>query len=165
MYSGFETSSELETDLYDLTGEDKTALRDDPVKLTVGDSVDVGLQIRAFGADVGEFEEILTIVADRPDESSDNPLSGFPLAAFRGAVLGRFDSANGTPPERNCYETKQTAPVRRVARGHGRGDARTGVSTDVNADRTVTIGIADDSSALLLLDPTLNGSTNDALSS
>lgn len=68
VYSTYETDSALEIELYAVSDADRAALRDDPAKLDVGDSVDVGFRIRTFGADVGTFEETLTIVAKRVDE-------------------------------------------------------------------------------------------------
>lgn len=68
VYSEHETDSELEIELYDVTDDSETALRDDPPTLDVGDSVDVGFRIRTHGASVGEFEETLTIVANQPDQ-------------------------------------------------------------------------------------------------
>ncbi|WP_444682113.1 hypothetical protein [Halorubrum sp. FL23] len=68
VYSEHETDSELEIELYDVTGDSEIALRDDPPTLDVGDSVDVGFRIRTHGASVGEFEETMTIVADQPDD-------------------------------------------------------------------------------------------------
>lgn len=68
VYSQFETDSQLEIELYDVTDDDKTALRSEPAELDTGDSVDVGFRIRTFGADTDTFEETLTIVADQPDE-------------------------------------------------------------------------------------------------
>ncbi|MFC6756381.1 MULTISPECIES: hypothetical protein [Haloarcula] len=63
-YSEHETDSELEIELYDVTDPDKTALGDDPVTLDVGEHVDVGFRIRTFDADIGTFDETLTIVAE-----------------------------------------------------------------------------------------------------
>jgi hypothetical protein len=68
VYSQFETDTELEIELYDVTDPDRTALRDDPVELAVGDHVDVGFRIRTFGATTDKFSETLTIVADQPDD-------------------------------------------------------------------------------------------------
>lgn len=67
VYSQFETDSELEVEIYDVTDPDETALRDDPVELSTGAHVDVGFRIRTFGAETGRFNETLTIVADQPD--------------------------------------------------------------------------------------------------
>jgi len=64
VYSKHETDSELEIELYDVADPDETALRDDSPKLGVGDSIDVGFRIRTFGADIGTFDETLTIMAD-----------------------------------------------------------------------------------------------------
>jgi len=68
VYSEHETDSELEIELYDVSDDDKTALRDDPPILGIGESVDVGFRIRTFSADVGTFDETLTIIADQPDD-------------------------------------------------------------------------------------------------
>jgi hypothetical protein len=68
VYSEFPTDSEIDVSLYDVTSSDKTALRNDPTMLDVGESVDVGFRIRTSGADTGEFEETMTIVADQPAE-------------------------------------------------------------------------------------------------
>jgi len=67
VYSQFDTDSELDIELYDVTDPDRTALRNDPVKLAAGEHVDVGFRIRTFGAAVDDFEETLTIVADQPE--------------------------------------------------------------------------------------------------
>jgi len=64
VYSRHQTNSEIEIELYDVTEADKTALRDNPVTLDVGESVAVGFRIRTAGADIGEFNETLTIVAE-----------------------------------------------------------------------------------------------------
>lgn len=67
VYSELKTPSELEIEIYDVTDPDRTALRDDPAELSVGDSVDVGFRIRTFGADAVEHKETLTIVAEDPN--------------------------------------------------------------------------------------------------
>jgi len=64
VYSDHETDSELEVELYDVADPDKTALRDDPAVLDEGGSVDTGFRVRTFDADVGTFDETLTIVAE-----------------------------------------------------------------------------------------------------
>jgi len=64
VYSDHETDSELEVELYDVADPDKTALRDDPAVLDEGGSVDTGVRVRTFDADVGTFDETLTIVAE-----------------------------------------------------------------------------------------------------
>lgn len=68
VYSIHQTGSELEIELFDVDDSQQTALRNDPEELAVGGYVDVGFRIRTFGAEVGDFEETLTIVADHPDE-------------------------------------------------------------------------------------------------
>lgn len=68
VYSEDATPSDIDVELYDVTDSDDTALRDEPTELDVGKYVDVGFRIRTFDADVGEFEETLTIVAEDPDE-------------------------------------------------------------------------------------------------
>jgi hypothetical protein len=47
---------------------DGGVLRDDPPILDVGESLDVGLYIDTHRSSIGEFEEMLTIVADQSDE-------------------------------------------------------------------------------------------------
>jgi hypothetical protein len=64
VYSEHQTDSELDIELYDVTDAERTALRDDPPELTVGESVDVGFRIRTTDAEVGSFNETLTIVAE-----------------------------------------------------------------------------------------------------
>ncbi len=64
VYSDHETDSELEVELYDVADPDETALRDDPVLLDEGGFVDTGFRVRTFDADVGTFDETLTIVAE-----------------------------------------------------------------------------------------------------
>lgn len=66
-YSQFDTETELEIELYDVTDSDRTALRDDPAELAAGEYVDVGFRIRTFSVSVGGFNETLTIVADQPE--------------------------------------------------------------------------------------------------
>lgn len=68
VYSRHETDSDLDVELYDVTDATKTALRDSPVVIDVGEHVDVGFRIRTFDADVGTFDETLTIVAADPNE-------------------------------------------------------------------------------------------------
>lgn len=67
VYSEHETDSELEIELFDVDDPDRTTLRDDPVSLAVGESVDVGFRIRTDGAHTELFEETLTIVAVATD--------------------------------------------------------------------------------------------------
>ena len=66
IYSKHQTDNELEIELYDVTDSSKTALRDDPVTLNIGEHVDVGFRIRTFDADVKTFDETLTIVGEAP---------------------------------------------------------------------------------------------------
>lgn len=47
---------------------DGGVLKDDPPTLNVGDSIDVGLYIDTHGSKTGEFDETLTIVAEKPGE-------------------------------------------------------------------------------------------------
>ena len=68
VYSRFQSENDLEMELYDVTDPDRTALRDDPPELGVGDSIDVGFRIRTFGADIDTFDETLTIVAESTDD-------------------------------------------------------------------------------------------------
>jgi len=68
VYSVHRTDTEIEIELFDVTDSDRTALRDDPVQLGAGEFVDVGFRIRTFDADVGEFDETLTVVADQPGD-------------------------------------------------------------------------------------------------
>lgn len=68
VHSEFPAESQIGVELYDVTDPDKTALRDEPAELDVGDSVDVGFRIRTFGADVDTFEETLTIVAEATED-------------------------------------------------------------------------------------------------
>ncbi|MDB2223857.1 hypothetical protein PN416_04595 [Halorubrum ezzemoulense] len=68
VYSTYRTSSELEIEMFDVEDPDKTALRHDPEELSVGDYMDVGFRIRTHDADVGRFDETLTIVAEKPGE-------------------------------------------------------------------------------------------------
>lgn len=63
VYSEHPTSSEIEIELYDVTDPDRTALRDEPATLAVGEHVDVGFRIRTNDAGVGTFDETLRIVA------------------------------------------------------------------------------------------------------
>jgi hypothetical protein len=64
VYSEHVSGSNLEVELYDVSDPNKTALRDDPAVLGVGDHVDTGFRIRTFGSAIGEFDEMLTIVAE-----------------------------------------------------------------------------------------------------
>jgi len=68
VYSEHQTDSELEIELYDVTDSDRTALSADPATLGVGEHVDVGFRIRTFDADLGTFDETLTIVAEATDD-------------------------------------------------------------------------------------------------
>lgn len=68
VYSTHEVDHGIEVELFDATDPDRTALRQAPAELTVGDHVDIGVRIRTLDADVGEFQETLTLVADQPDE-------------------------------------------------------------------------------------------------
>lgn len=47
---------------------DDGVLKDDPPILNVGDSIDVGLYIDTHGSSIDEFDETLTIVAQKPGE-------------------------------------------------------------------------------------------------
>jgi hypothetical protein len=58
-----ETESTVDIEMYDVADPDKTALREDPVTLTPGGSVNVGLRISTHGAVSGKFDEELTVVA------------------------------------------------------------------------------------------------------
>jgi len=62
-----ETDSELEIELYDVSDDDETALRDDPPELGVGDAVEVGYRVRTFDVEVGTFDETLTIIAEKTE--------------------------------------------------------------------------------------------------
>lgn len=67
VYSEHETDSELEIELYDVTDDNETALRNDPPKLGVGDDVEVGFRVRTFGVEADTFDETLTIVAEKTE--------------------------------------------------------------------------------------------------
>lgn len=64
VHSEHETTSELDIEIFDVDDTDKTALRDDPVELSPGDSVDVGFRIETFDVEPDTYEETLTIVAE-----------------------------------------------------------------------------------------------------
>lgn len=65
VYSEFDSDSELNIELFDVTDPDKTALRDDPVTLTpLEDTVDLGFRIETFDVESDRYDETLTIVAD-----------------------------------------------------------------------------------------------------
>lgn len=64
VYSRFETNSQLEVELYDVTDPSDTALRSDPAELGVGESLDVGVRVRTFDAVPNTYDETLTIVAE-----------------------------------------------------------------------------------------------------
>ena len=68
VHSVHKTDSPLEIELFDVTDSDWTALRDDPVELTVGAEVYIGVRLRTHGGSTGDFDETLTIIADQPDE-------------------------------------------------------------------------------------------------
>ena len=68
VYSTHQTDSELEIEIYDVTDDDETALRESPVTLDIGEHVDTGFRIRTFDAAIGSFNETLRVVA----EASDN---------------------------------------------------------------------------------------------
>jgi hypothetical protein len=71
VYSQFSTDSALEIELFDVTSSDRTAFRDAPPELAVGEHVDVGFRIRTFDAEINEFDETLTIVAERVGGNQD----------------------------------------------------------------------------------------------
>jgi hypothetical protein len=50
---------------------DSGVLRDDPPTLAVGEGIDVGLYVDTHGSALGEFDESLTIVAERVDGNRD----------------------------------------------------------------------------------------------
>lgn len=63
-YSEFETETNIDVSLFDVTDPDRIALRDQPAELSPGEAVDVGFRIETFGADLGAFDETLTIVGE-----------------------------------------------------------------------------------------------------
>ncbi|WP_436903003.1 hypothetical protein [Halovenus halobia] len=65
VWSLHETESEIGIELYDVTDPQRTALRDRPASLGVGERLDVGFRIRTFDAEISSFDETLTIVAER----------------------------------------------------------------------------------------------------
>lgn len=50
---------------------DDGVLRDDPPVLDVGEGIDVGLYVNTHGSSLGEFDETLTIVAERVGRNQD----------------------------------------------------------------------------------------------
>ena len=68
VYTVHESDTGLGIELFDVADPDWTALRDDPVELSVGGEVIVGVRIRTHGAGTGDFDETLTIVAEQPDD-------------------------------------------------------------------------------------------------
>lgn len=72
VYSQFNTNSELEVELYDVSDSDRTALRDEPAELGVGEYVDVGFRIRTFDADTGTFDETLEIIGVAADDGQSD---------------------------------------------------------------------------------------------
>lgn len=67
VYSIHRTDSEIDIELFDVDDPEKVTLREDPAELSVGDYVDIGFRIRTHDAEIGDFDETLTIVANRPD--------------------------------------------------------------------------------------------------
>lgn len=65
VYSEFESSAELDIELYDVDDRKKTALQNDPPELSVGDEIVVGFRIQITDAATGEFGGELTIIADQ----------------------------------------------------------------------------------------------------
>jgi hypothetical protein len=57
------TESAVDIELYNVADPDRVALREDPVTLTAGGSVNVGFRISTHGAASGNFDEELTVVA------------------------------------------------------------------------------------------------------
>mgnify|MGYP000227021016 CR=1 FL=1 len=68
VYSKHESANDISIELFDVTDPDRAALRDDPIRLGTGDFVDVGFRIQTFDAEVGTFDETLTVVAEKPDQ-------------------------------------------------------------------------------------------------
>jgi hypothetical protein len=68
VHSEFPDSSQIDVELFDVSDPDRTALRDDPAELGVGEFVDVGFRISTDGADIGTFDETLTVVAEQPTD-------------------------------------------------------------------------------------------------
>jgi len=64
VYGNDVASSDVTFELYDVGDPSKTALRDAPVTLTVGDAIAVGVRLRTGGAAVGNYQETLQIVAE-----------------------------------------------------------------------------------------------------
>jgi hypothetical protein len=61
-----------DSDLADLAlVNDDGVLRDDPPELDVGEGIDIGLYIDTHGSSLGEFDETLTIVAERVGGNQD----------------------------------------------------------------------------------------------
>ncbi|WP_435067010.1 hypothetical protein [Haloplanus sp. C73] len=63
VYSNDVSNSGLEFELYDVTDSSRTALRDSPIVLNVGQSVDVGVRITTHGVAIGSFQETIQIIA------------------------------------------------------------------------------------------------------
>lgn len=64
LYSEEKTKSELGIQLFDVTDPNRTALRNDPVEISVGEYVDVGFRIETLNAQVGTHHKTLTIVTE-----------------------------------------------------------------------------------------------------
>lgn len=63
VYSNGVSNPDINVELYDVTDVNRTALRDSPVVLTVGQSVDIGVRIQTYDTALGNFEETLKIIA------------------------------------------------------------------------------------------------------
>lgn len=67
VYSERNSSNDLEFELYDVSDPERSALRDSKPELDVGSKIRVGVRVRTFGADVGEFDETIRILAEEVD--------------------------------------------------------------------------------------------------
>lgn len=63
VYSKHTTESSLEIELYNVADTDRSALRDNPPVLDVGEVVDVGFRIRTYDVEIGTYSETIEIVA------------------------------------------------------------------------------------------------------
>lgn len=64
VYSEHQTNSELKIELYDVEDQTKTAFRDDPTVLSVGEDITAGIRVKTYGADIDTFDETLTIIGE-----------------------------------------------------------------------------------------------------
>lgn len=67
VYSENDLDADLEIELFDVTDSQRTALRDDPVTVSPGNHVKLGIRVRTFETELDTHKGEITIVAEEPD--------------------------------------------------------------------------------------------------